>query len=295
LKDATRLLAYLAATTLLGTLLAPPLFWGAEWLAAQGILVFLQRYDFQSFFHRALLVSALLLLWPLVRSLRIRRWSDLSLERNENATRDIAAGFLIAAVPLVCCVAILFELKFYGFRRSIDFASLSKIALAAAVVPFIEELLFRGLILGVLLRSNRKAFAIVATSALFSIIHFLKAPDTTTPGDAVSWLSGFASLGNAFWQFREPMLVLGGFTTLFLIACILADARIATRSLWLPIGLHAGWIFTSGAFGKIASRGTFALPWMGKNLLVGIVPLTIALISWALLRGWLHNVGTRKT
>ena len=32
----------------------------------------------------------------------------------------------------------------------------------------------------------------------------------------------------------------------------LADARLQTRSLWLPIGLHAGWIFSRGAFNKIA-------------------------------------------
>ena len=50
------------------------------------------------------------------------------------------------------------------------------------------------------------------------------------------------------------MLVLAGFTTLFLIGLILADARLQTRSLWLPIGLHAGWILASGAFNKIAHR-----------------------------------------
>ena len=59
----------------------------------------------------------------------------------------------------------------------------------------------------------------------------------------------------------------------FFIGWILADARVLTRSLWLPIGLHAGWIFGSGAFSRVARQQTLALPWLGKNMLVGIVPL----------------------
>ena len=91
------------------------------------------------------------------------------------------------------------------------------------------------------------------------------------------------------------MLLLAGFTTLFLIGCILADARLRTRSLWLPIGLHAGWIFASGAFIKIAHQEMLALPLLGKNLTIGIVPLFVGLISWALLRVWLRYVGTRES
>jgi membrane protease YdiL (CAAX protease family) len=295
LKDAARLLAYLAATVLLGAAIAPPLFWSAQWLGQHGVLVFLQHYDFESFFHRALLLSALLLLWPWLRSLRLKRLADLGLQKNNRALRDAFAGFIIAAIPLLCCGVILVALNFYRVRHAIPYGSIPALVVSAAVVPLIEEALFRGLILGVLLRTKATVFAIIATSALFSIIHFLKAPDTTTSPAAVTWYSGLTSVANAFWQFHEPLLVVAGFTTLFLIACILADARIKTRSLWLPIGLHSGWILASGIFSKVARRGGDAMPWIGKNLLVGIVPLTIALVSWALLRGWLKHVGTRKT
>ena len=47
-------------------------------------------------------------------------------------------------------------------------------------------------------------------------------------------------------------MVLSAFATLFLIGCILSDARVLTRSLWMPIGLHAGWIFVSGTFSWLA-------------------------------------------
>jgi hypothetical protein len=67
----------------------------------------------------------------------------------------------------------------------------------------------------------------------------------------------------------------------------LADARIQTESLSLAIGLHAGWIFAAGAFGKIAQREILALPWLGKNLQIGIIPLGVGLLTWALVRAWL--------
>jgi membrane protease YdiL (CAAX protease family) len=91
------------------------------------------------------------------------------------------------------------------------------------------------------------------------------------------------------------MLVLGGFSTLFVIGIVLAHARLSTRSLWLPIGLHAGWILASEAFGKMAQREVVALPWIGRNLLVGLVPLAICLLTWVLLRTWLRYAGARDT
>jgi hypothetical protein len=91
------------------------------------------------------------------------------------------------------------------------------------------------------------------------------------------------------------MLLAAGFTTLFVIAWILADARLKTRSLWLPIGLHAGWIFANGAFSRAAHREHLVLPWIGKSLMVGIAPLIVAVASWALMNGWLNYVRSRQT
>ena len=91
------------------------------------------------------------------------------------------------------------------------------------------------------------------------------------------------------------MLVSAAFTTLFLIGVILADARVRTRSLWLAIGLHGGWIFARGLFQALARREVVALPWLGKNLLVGIVPLALAGLTWILMRGWSKHVDPAKS
>lgn len=231
------------------------------------------------------MLGAILFLWPLLRSLRVRSPRDLGLVRNEKRARDLAAGFLLSALPLVCCAVILVFAGIYRLREEVPWLPVASVALTAAIVPLIEEALFRGLFLGVFLRRSRPLVAALMSAGIFSIVHFLKAPDQTSP--AVDWTSGFVSLAHSFDQFAEPLLLLAGFTTLFLIGLILADARIQTQSLSLAIGLHAGWIFAAGAFNKIAQREILALPWLGKSLQIGIIPLGVGLVSWALVRAWL--------
>jgi membrane protease YdiL (CAAX protease family) len=287
LKDAARLAAYFIAIVVGGALLAPILFWSAQALAAHGIFPFLVKYDFDTFFHRAILVAAVLLLWPLLRASKVRGLADLGLAPNPHRARDAGLGVLLSVVPLLFCGALLIALHVYSIRHVFVWPRLGKLLLAAISVPFIEETFFRGIVLGLLLRTGRKMLSVLAVSALFAAVHFLKGSEREPA--IVTWTSGFQSISDAFAGFGDPMMVLAAFATLFVIGCILADGRVLTRSLWLPIGLHAGWIFASGAFNWLARRQMVALPWVGKNLLVGIIPLGLAAVTWILMRLWLKH------
>ncbi len=292
MKDAARLAAYFIAIVAVGALLAPILFWVAQALAAHGVFPFLAKYDFDTFFHRAILIAAVLLLWPLLRVSNVRGLADLGLAPNPHWGRDVGMGVLLSVLPLLFCGAALIELHIYSFRHVFVWPRLGKVLLAAISVPFIEEAFFRGIVLGLLIRTGRKLLSLLVVSALFAAVHFLKGSERETA--VVTWTSGFQSIGDAFAGFGDPMMVLSAFATLFLIGCILADARVLTRSLWLPIGLHAGWIFASGAFSWLARRQMLALPWLGNNLLVGIVPLCLAAITWIVMRLWLKDDRTSQ-
>jgi uncharacterized protein len=287
LKDAARLAAYFIAIVIVGALVAPLLFWSAQLLAAHGAFPFLARYDFDTFFHRAILIAAVLLLWPLLRVSQVRGMTDLGLAPNPRWVRDVCAGFVLSVIPLLVCGVLLIAFHVYWLRQVLVWPRFGKVLIAAISVPFIEEAFFRGIVLGIMLRTGRKFLPIVAVSALFATVHFLKGADR--PAAIVTWTSGFQSMAQAFAGFGDPMLVTSAFATLFLIGCILADARILRRSLWLPIGLHAGWIFASGTFSWLARRKIDVLPWLGKNLLVGIVPLVLAAVTWIMLRLWLKH------
>ena len=287
MKDATRLAAYFIAIVGGGALLAPILFWLAQALAAHGVFSFVAKYDFDTFFHRAILIAAALLLWPLLRVSNVRGLADLGLAPNPHWVRDVGCGILFSVIPLLFCGALLIALHVYSIRHVFVWPRFGKVFLAAISVPFIEETFFRGIVLGLLLRKGRKLLSIVAVSVLFAAVHFLKGSEWEPA--TVTWTSGFHSIGDAFAGFGDPMMVLAAFATLFLIGCVLADARVLTRSLWLAIGLHAGWIFASGTFSLLARRRIVALPWLGENLLVGIVPLGVAGITWILMRLWLKH------
>jgi membrane protease YdiL (CAAX protease family) len=287
MKDVAKLAAYFIAIVIVGALLAPLLFWSAQSLAAHGIFSSLARYDFETFFHRAILIAAALLLWPFLRISHVRGMADLGLVPNPRWGRDIAAGVVLSAVPLLCCGAVLIAFHVYSFRHVFAWSRFGKLLAASIAVPFIEEWFFRGIVLGVLLRTGRKYMPILAVSALFAAVHFLKAPEQTTA--VVTWNSGLNSIAHSLGRVGDPMMVASAFVTLFFIGCILADARVLTRSLWLSIGLHAGWILGSGTFSLLARRQALALPWLGKNLLVGIIPLGVATFTWIAMRIWLTN------
>jgi len=276
LKDALKLVGYFAAVILIGALVAPILYWCAR------TIPFLAGFDFEVFFHRALLVAAILLLWPMLRAIGVRRLSDLGLRKNPNRWGDFARGFFTALIPLALCALALVLFHVFSVRGRVPWPALGRTVAASVVVPWIEEAFFRGLVLGILLRSGRRFLSMFLTSALFSVVHFLKAPEGTSA--VVTWTSGFNSIAHAFAQFREPMLMLAGFTTLFLIGWILADARLRTASLWLPIGLHTGWILGNGVFSRITRREILLLPWLGRNLLIGLIPLGVLAITWLIVR-----------
>ncbi len=287
MKYAARLTVYFIAIVLLGALLAPVLFWSAQSLAVHGVFPFLAKYDFDTFFRRAVLIAAVLLLWPLLRASHVRALSDLGLVHNPHWVRDLCAGALLSTIPLLVCGYFLIKFHTYSFRHVLVWPRLWKVLLAVISVPLIEETFFRGIVLGLLLRTSRKFLPIIAVSALFAVVHFLKGPDRAAT--IVTWTSGFQLIAQAFAGFGDLIMVASAFATLFLIGCILADGRVLTNSLWLSIGLHAGWIFASGTFSWLARRQIAAFPWMGKNLLVGIVPLCLAAITWILMRLWLKH------
>ena len=286
MKSLGKIIFYLLATVFLGALLAPPLYWAGNWLASHGILTALAETPFRRFFHRSLLVAAVVLLWPTARWLRAPNVRALGLEPNPRRWHDIFVGFTASFSMLAVLGVVMWAVHVVKLRNHLHWDDFAAAAGAAVGASLLEEWLFRGAILGLLARAMRPYRALFATSALFSILHFLK-PDHAATSQAVEWFSGFALIPAAFADFREPWLVLGGFTTLFCVGWILGWARLKTHSLWLPIGLHAGWVFGLKSFSSVTDRlikAKYTLPWFGETLYVGLgsvaaVALTGLLVS----------------
>lgn len=298
MKDLGKIILYLIATVLVGALLAPPLYWGAHWLAAHDIQPWLAELPLRKFFNRGALIAAVVLLWPTARWIKVPRIADLGLLPNPHRSRDLLIGFIASFLIMALLAALLMHLEIFRIRKEIQWGGLGQIALSAAVVSVLEEALFRGAILGLLLRSLPASFALLFSSALYSIVHFMKPKDVeaTVLGE-VHWLSGFDLIPDTFSQFTEWQMILGGFTTLFFVGLILGASRLKTDSLWMAIGLHAGWIMGKMGLGKIARRRIPAeetLPWLGEDITVGIWSIGMVLLTGVLIALWFYYLHRRK-
>jgi membrane protease YdiL (CAAX protease family) len=152
----------------------------------------------------------------------------------------------------------------------------TQVGVSAVAVSVIEEWLFRGLLLGLWLRVARPWAACVGSSLVFAFLHFLSPPAGYEVADPAAALAGFQWLGGILVHFMEPRFVAAEFLTLFGVGLVLAGARLRTGHLWLPIGLHCGWVI---AF-RVHNLTHLKLPdgplggWLiGDSLRTGLLPL----------------------
>jgi len=278
LSAGLKILIYLLATILLGAILAPWIFWAGQYASKFGFLGFLATTDFQRFFNRSVLISALFLLLPAFQWIGARRFRDLGLARNTRRMEHLAGGFLVGSGTIIALGGLLSALGGLELKSPIPWHLLPQVALTAIFVAVIEEILFRGAILGLLRQSFAPVPAAVFTSALFSIVHFLK--PTGEEIGRVRWYSGFEILPHAFWRFSEPLLIAGGFVTIGILGLILAHATMRTSSLWLPIGIHSGIVFGKMGLNKLTRRLEEMAPWFGGDVTVGIGSIAAMLFLW---------------
>jgi len=270
-----RLLAYFSGVILLACLLSPPLYWAGLALVERGVAPFLQGFPFHRYFSRSFQFAALLMLWPAFRWIGIRRIGELGIEPNPLWRRDLLVGLAIAVLPVLALGAGSIAFDVYHWRKAIPVAAGLRILATAGVVAILEEFLFRGVLLGLCLRSMRPTVAALSSSAVFAVVHFLRVAKSASD-PAVGWLSGFEQLPHVFSS-APPWPLLGwGMFSLLLAGILLAVVTLRTRSLFLPIGLHAGWIIGQQGLQWVAKfhvRPQEALlPWIGPNVVSGAVP-----------------------
>jgi len=283
LTAAGKIIAYLLGVVLLGALLAPPLYWLGQACSQISALQFLKDTDFQRYFARSVLISAFLLLPLVIRSIGLGRLRNLGLSRNPLWWRDIVAGFLLSVAVTAVLGFIAIHLGIYTWKGHLPWNLVAAVFLPALIVSVIEEFLFRGAILGLVRQTISTVPAMVLVSALFSIIHFFRPVDGQI--SVVQWYSGFDLIGKLFGRFTDPLLVGGGFMTIFVLGLLLADSVVRTRSLWLSIGLHAGTVFGKMSFNKLTKQLTQAPPWFGPELTIGLGSVLTLLFLWFLV--WL--------
>jgi uncharacterized protein len=154
-----------------------------------------------------------------------RTFSSLGLQIDRQSLVDLLVGIGIAALIMGVIFAVQWGagwLVIDGFAWEMETSASLLDPLGTALILFIfvswqEELLARGYWLQNLADGIGLRWAVILSSAVFSLLHM------ANPGANVM----------AAWG-------------LFISGLFLAYGYVATRRLWLPIGLHIGWNFFEG-------------------------------------------------
>lgn len=153
---------------------------------------------------------------------------DLAIKRA--SFRNLGLGILAGALLYTAVVGVAAGLGVFRIDGSGDSSTLIRQIIDHGITPGVtEELLFRGIILRWLEEFAGSWIALAITSALFGLAHIFN------PG---------ATLFSSFAIAVESLFLCG--------------AYMLTRSLWVPIGLHAAWNVTQGAIFGIAVSGEAA-------------------------------------
>jgi len=276
------LLVYFAVVFAGGALLAPWLYWLAQWAAGHWpTCAGLAAIPFHRFLDRALLGLAFICLWPLLRRGGMRSWSSLGFGGQGRPALQGLRGFsvgwvsLAAAALLACCAGAGSPTLTHSAAEISRF--LLNAALTAMVVGVLEEMLFRGALFGLLRQSMPWPAALAVSSAIYAGVHFIAKAESAMP---VQWYSGLALL----WEMVcHPPQLIPAFLTLFVAGAALGLAYQRLGALYFSIGLHAGWIFWLKSYRFLFHpAGASQAFWGGDNLLDGWLSLIIltAVFGW---------------
>lgn len=151
---------------------------------------------------------------------KTRRWSQLW------RGMSLGSGLFAGLMALIAVFGGWRELSWGSFGGFLGAAGMM------ASVAVAEELLFRGVVFRIMEERTGTVIALVVSMLLFGALHLVN--------------------GNATLWGALAIALTGG--------AMLAAAYVATRSLWLPIGLHFAWNFAQAGIFGVTVSGSAAPP-----------------------------------
>lgn len=230
-----------------------------EWLA--GVC---ERADFVHFYHASLILAAIVLLLPFSEWFkRERRTGEntgdpLPLDgvratgkgqrflNNPRGPLQLITGFgvIVVMFSMIVGVAILLGALQLNVSGSQLPKILGKAIFLAVALACLQEFLFRGVVMGAFLRAMRPATALGLSALLFAFVHFLIPDPSLSPADPEASGAGIEVLNRSLGRLGETNAVIGILVPYLALGILLGFSRWRTSSLWLPVGIHTGWLFS---------------------------------------------------
>lgn len=227
---------YLLGCLILGALLTFPLL-QTGWIAQ----------DPHRVMGRLAQVFILLGLWPFLKALRLNNRGMLGYgvprPRFLNALWRgclLGVAILLVLVPPLLLLEIRVPDMAAGSRPTALLEKLIQVLLGGLLTGLLEETFFRGALYSAIRRRSGAGSAILWSSGLFALLHFMK-PHPLPAGVALDWLGSWQMFVQVFsdvFQWRH----LDSLAALFLAGALLALVRERSGHIGWCMGLHTGWI-----------------------------------------------------
>ena len=314
LGDVIKVWLYALAAILLGAWMAPLIYNAGKALAevssmksTNGILEWLAGVcriaGFPEFYEAAILLAAFLLFLPWMEWIHARRgvavdekgpWrirlpgGARSLSRGQPLRRNLlglwhgCAGFMLVAGLLLSLGVALVPAGYFTMHHPGNGMArlVIRILWGSLLLAILIEVFFRGVAMGIFLRAMRPSAALGMCAAFFALVFSAVPPFGLDVADPEAGGTGFEMLRILAARFADWRVVLGEFAPLLALGAVLAYARWRTASLWLPVGLHTGFLFSKGLLGRLSeAAGNKESMVSGDLLQQGVVPLMAIVLA----------------
>lgn len=279
-------LLYAGGFVLAGAL-APPIHLAALWLgegAEEGSLRhYLAGKGLDVYVDRVRLLFAVGAMFWLIGYCRL--WGRFGFSWDGRGRGQLSRWFAVGVGMFVVMAALQACFLDPGWSRPPELGWLTRAfagAMAtAAVVGYLEEAIFRGMVFRMFYTAMRPWAAVILSALVFAAVHFKgvsvdpEADWRWWTGLDVAWRS-FLSVYFTFSFFH--------FTNLFLAGLALNLLFLRTGGLMACVGLHAGWVVVRQTWASAVSveEGSRVFWLGGRGVVDGVLPvfLLVALIGW---------------
>lgn len=247
-------------------------------------------YDFGKVMRRIMMVVAIFIIFLFRKSLMIGSLSTMNLRHTRDRWKLLQIGFFLGTGIFSLYIALLYAVD--ARILHVDATSFGNLILQliealfiACLVACIEEIFFRGFIFQSFRKDMSAILAVCITSIFYSSLHFLKIKLAVTPG--IQPFVGFL----VFYQFLKNLIInfpvlYPSIIGLFLVGVVLSYACLRTNSLYLAIGLHAGWVFLIKTDHLFFDRIKGNREWLfgDNNVVTGILAWLLMIITLIIIR-----------
>jgi membrane protease YdiL (CAAX protease family) len=237
-----------------------------------------ELWPYSRIFNRVVLAFFLIGLFSQRKRLRLDLLKPyfVAHSRGQRAA-DLAVGFLLTiaiSTPLLFMVVGNSQLAWADHSWAYLLEKFVKTLPAALVTGVLEESIFRVLLLQGLLVYLRIIPAVLCASFIYGWVHFIT-PDNSYLLTQYGLLEGFYYFAHLISRSLSPAL-LPAIAGLTLVGIALNFALLRTRSVFLGIGMHAGWIIVMkmSFFSTVVVPGAQFIDGIGRRYFLVAEPIT---------------------